>query len=49
MAARSHDSQPVSPWSLCSPTSTQSYRVAALRAALIAAVLIGVLVVIVWW
>ena len=44
MAAPSFES---SPWSLCSTASNRSYRSAAVRAAVIALVLLGVLAVIV--
>lgn len=48
MAAPSFESSPsTSPWSLCSTASNRSYRSAAVRAAVIAMVLLGVLAVIV--
>ena len=50
MAAPSFDSQSASaasPWSLCSSASNRSYLVAAMRAGVIALVLLGVLALIV--
>lgn len=50
MAAPSFDSQSpsaASPWSLCSSASNRSYLVAAMRAGVIALVLLGILALIV--
>jgi len=47
MSAQSFDSQSASPWSLSSSTSNHSYRAAAMRAAIIAVVLLGLLAIIV--
>ena len=50
MAAPSFDSQSAStasPWSLCSSASNRSYLLAAMRAGVIALVLLGVLALIV--